>query len=153
MKEKSYVMIKPEFANSLGVLVEISKRLQETGLKVVKGSYIRYTKEAAEKHYAEHVGKDFYPDLEKYITSDKAYGMIVEGEDAIKIIRSLVGSTKDPKPGTIRYDIPEMLGLERRVTENVVHASDSPEAAEREIKIFRELFATKTVKKDKEIEK
>lgn len=153
MKEKSYVMIKREFANSLGVLVEISKRLQETGLKVVKGSYIHYTKEAARKHYAEHVGKDFYPDLEKYITSDKAYGMIVEGEDAIKIIRNIVGSTKDPKPGTIRYDIPEMLGLERRVTENVVHASDSPEAAEREIKIFRELVRTKAVKKDKEIEK
>ena len=97
-----------------------------------------YSIEDARKHYTAHVGKDFYPALEKYITSDIAFGMIVEGENAIEKIRELIGSTKNPAEGTIRYDIPKMLGLELRVRENVVHASDSTEAAEQEIKIFED---------------
>lgn len=136
MKELSYVMVKPEFANNHSVIAEVKNRLTDAGLEITKASYIQYSVEDAQAHYAEHVGKDFYPALEKYITSDIAYGMIVEGEDAIATIRELVGSTKNPDKGTIRYDIPVMLGLEHRVRENVVHASDCVESAEKEIAIF-----------------
>jgi len=139
MKELSYVMVKPEFANKPEVIEEVKRQLLEKGenkLTILKGEYIRYTAEDAKKHYAEHIGKDFYPNLERYITSDIAYGMIVEGENAIAQIRAVVGSTKNPAEGTIRYEIPKMLGLELRVTENVVHASDSVASAEREIAIF-----------------
>ena len=136
MKGLSYVMVKPEFANNHSVIAEVKHRLTDAGLEIAKASYIQYSVEDAQAHYAEHVGKDFYPALEKYITSDIAYGMIVEGEDAITTIRELVGSTKNPAEGTIRYDIPVMLGLEHRVRENVVHASDSVESAEKEIAIF-----------------
>lgn len=143
MIEKSYVMVKPEFANHPEVIEEVKKQLlnkSETKLNIIKSEYIRYTSEDAQKHYAEHVGKDFYPELEKYITSDIAYGMIVEGEDAIAQIRSVIGSTKNPAEGTIRYEIPKMLGLELRITQNVVHASDSTISAEREIAIFENIL-------------
>ena len=138
MIEKSYVMVKPEFANKHQVIFEVKRRLEKENLKILKESYIQYSIEDARKHYTAHVGKDFYPALEKYITSDIAFGMIVEGENAIEKIRELIGSTKNPAEGTIRYDIPKMLGLELRVRENVVHASDSTEAAEQEIKIFED---------------
>ena len=144
MLERTYVMVKPEFANDHKVIREIQKRLylgKGAGLSLVKSSYIQYDVEDAKKHYAEHIGKDFYPALEKYITSDIAFGMILEGEDAIARIREIVGSTKNPAEGTIRFDIPKMMGLELRVTQNVVHASDSVEAAEREIAIFESNIA------------
>jgi len=143
MLERSYVMVKPEFANHPEVIEEIKNQLlkkSQNSLTILKSEYIKYTTENAKKHYAEHVGKDFYPNLEKYITSDKAYGMIVEGDNAISLIRSIVGSTKNPAEGTIRYEIPKQLGLELRVTENVVHASDSTESAEKEIDIFEDLL-------------
>ena len=143
MLEKSYVMVKPEFASKPEVVEEVKKQLlskAENKLTILKGEYIHYTSEYAKKHYAEHVGKDFYPALEKYITSDVAYGMIVEGENAIAQIRAIVGSTKNPAEGTIRYEIPKMLGLELRITQNVVHASDSTAAAEREIAIFEDIL-------------
>ena len=72
MKETSYVMIKPEFANHSEVIGEIKGRLLLSGLTIVKESYIKYDKQRARRHYAEHIGKDFYPCLEAYITSDKA---------------------------------------------------------------------------------
>lgn len=143
MIEKSYVMIKPEFANHPEVVEEVKNQLlnkSENKLTILKAEYIRYTSEDAKKHYAEHIGKDFYPNLERYITSDIAYGMIIEGENAIAQIRSIIGSTKNPAVGTIRYEIPKMLGLELRVTENVVHASDSTASAEKEIAIFENML-------------
>ena len=144
MLEKSYVMVKPEFASKPEVVEEVKNQLlskAENKLTILKGEYIHYTSEYAQKHYAEHIGKDFYPELEKYITSDVAYGMIVEGENAIAQIRAIVGSTKNPAEGTIRYEIPKMLGLELRITQNVVHASDSTAAAEREIAIFEDILS------------
>lgn len=137
--ERSYVMVKPEFANYKEVIEEVKRRLNNAGLRVEEEKYIKYDKKSAGEHYACHLGKPFYEKLLTYITSDKAYGMIVEGEDAISKIRALSGSTKDPAKGTIRYDIPEKLGLEKRVTENVIHSSDSQEAAQKEIAIFKAL--------------
>ena len=139
MREISYVMVKPEFANNKQVIAEVIKRLQAKGIVILEESYINYDEKRAKMHYHEHVGKGFYPELEKYITSDKAYGMKVQGENAIAVIRALAGSTKNPEPGTIRYDIPKALGLERRITENVVHSSDSPESAKLELSIFEQL--------------
>lgn len=139
MKEKSYVMVKPEFANKSVVIYMVKTRLAAAGLKVEEESFVKYNVEHARRHYHEHVGKGFYPDLENYITSDKAYGMVVSGENAIAKIREICGSTKNPASGTIRHDIPKLLGLEIRVTQNVVHSSDSPAAAEKEIAIFHDL--------------
>lgn len=140
MKQTSYVMVKPGFANNDKVVAEVKKRLKENGISILEEGFIRYDEAHAKRHYHEHVGKSFYPELEAYITSDMAYGMKVEGEDAIARIRALAGSTKNPEPGTIRYDIPEMLGIERRITENVVHSSDSEESAKNELAIFNELL-------------
>lgn len=139
MIEQSYVMVKPEFANNKQVIAEVKKRLQAKGIVILEESYINYDEKRAKMHYHEHVGKGFYPELEKYITSDKAYGMKVQGENAIAVIRALAGSTKNPESGTIRYDIPKALGLERRITENVVHSSDSLESAKLELAIFEQL--------------
>ena len=142
MKERSYVMVKPEFANNNFVVEEVERRLTNAGLKIEEAHYVNYDVDHARQHYAEHIGKGFYPDLEKYITSDKAFGMIVSGENAIATIRTLAGSTKNPAEGTIRYDIPFFLHLPMRVTENVVHSSDSVESAKREIAIFEDLVNT-----------
>ena len=141
MKETSYVMIKPEFANHSSVIAEVEKRLTDAGLKIVEKAKIKYTADDAKKHYVAHVSKPFYPELEEYITSDVAYGMVVVGENAIATIRELVGATKNPAEGTIRYDIPKQLGLELRITQNVVHASDCVEAATEEIKIFKDIVS------------
>ncbi len=153
--EKSYVMIKPGFANNPEVIDYVKNRLQEIGLTVVSGDFKYYSTEKAQDHYAEHFrgsyenAKPFYKELEEYITSDKIYGMEVVGENAITKIREAVGSTikidKEtgnqilPAKGTIRYEVPVMLGETHQMTQNVIHASDSPEAAERELAIFKTL--------------
>ena len=135
--QTSYVMVKPGFANYEKVIDEIEKRLYGAGLKIIEEGYISYDRDMAGQHYYEHVGKDFYQKLEDYITSDKAYGMIVEGQDAIAKIRAMVGSTMNPQKGTIRFDIPAMLGRKPTTPANVVHASDSEDAAQKEIQIFK----------------
>ncbi len=139
-KEKSYVMVKPGFAEHQWVIEEIKNRLHKAGLQIDEEGFVNYDKKHAREHYAEHVGKDFYPPLEKYITSGKAYGMIVSGPDAILKIRQMVGSTSNPQKGTIRADIPAMMGREVQTRENVIHASDSHASAKKEIKIFKELL-------------
>lgn len=156
--QKTYVMVKPHFANYKVVIDEVKARLLDLGLKIVEESFVVYNKEAAEQHYEEHVKKPFYPELEKYITSDKAYGMVLEGKNAIAKVRSVAGATikKDketgelilPEIGTIRRDIPTLLTEQCRQTENVIHSSDSEESAEREIKIYSGLKKTNKRAKD-----
>lgn len=139
MKETSYVMIKPEFANKSIVILLVKEKLAANGIKVEEAGYIQYDKEHARQHYCKHVNQEYFPQLEKYITSDKAYGMVVSGDNAIEKIRKLCGSTKNPEKGTIRHNIPRLLNMPISATKNVVHSSDSPEAADREIAIFHEL--------------
>ena len=140
--EKSYVMIKPEFANYDWVVKEVRNRLERVGLTIVCSGFVNYTAEEAKKHYHEHVEKSFYPELEAYIISDKAFGMVVEGEDVIKRVRYIVnGPEKAPSAGSIRYDIPKLMGRELDMTKNVIHASDKPESEEIEERIFRELLS------------
>ena len=147
MKEKTYVMVKPGFADNPQVIKYVKQRLKQAGLTINEESYICYDESHAKQHYVDHVLKSFYPELEQYITSSPAYGMIVSGKNAISTIRAMAGATKNPEEGTIRYEVPKMLNLPIRVTENVVHSSDSVEAAQREIAIFEDLVNnnTKTV--------
>ena len=153
--EKSFVMIKPGFANNPKVINYVKNRLTEIGLTIVYEEFKRYTKSAAQEHYQEHFlgsyenAKPFYRNLEDYITSDKVYGMEVVGDNAVSKIREIVGSTikidkatKEkilPSKGTIRYEVPIILKQEHKITENVVHASDSQDSAKRELLIFKTL--------------
>lgn len=156
MKEVSYVMVKPHFANHKNVIDYVKARLtEELGLTIEKEAVVKYDRKNAQKHYAEHFrgsyenAKGFYKELEDYITSDVAYGMKVSGEDVIAKVRSITGSTikvdKEtgaeilPAQGTIRYEVPIMLGEKHGMTENVLHASDKPESAVAELAIFEEL--------------
>ena len=140
-KEFCYVMIKPGVANNKGVIKVIRDRLIAAGLTIGEEGYVLYDVESAQEHYAEHIGKKFYQELEDYITSGKAYGMIVYGKDAIKIVRSLVQKDKAAglQPGDIRFDIPKMFGIPMDLTKNIIHASDCIESAKKESKIFKRL--------------
>ncbi len=131
MAEKTFFMIKPDGV-ARGIAGEVISRVEKKGLKITAIKMIHIDESLAKKHYQEHVEKDFFPSLLSFITSSPSIAMVVEGEDAIKVVRRLVGET-DPKkspPGTIRGD----FGLGS--TENIVHASDSEESAKREIAIF-----------------
>lgn len=139
--EKSYVMIKPEFANHDWIIEEVTERIEKEGLTILASGFVKYDKTAARVHYSEHLEKGFYPELEEYIISDIAYGMIVEGENAIKRIRLVVnGPEKKPSVGSIRYDIPTRMGRELDITKNVIHASDKPESEMVEELVFKALL-------------
>ena len=150
-KEFSYVMIKPEFADNPGIIKVIRNRLIAAGLDIAIEGYVEYDKEAAQKHYAEHIGKGFYQELEDYITSGKAYGMVVVGADVIAKVRKLVQRDKKAglQEGDIRYDIPKIFDLPVDMTKNIIHASDCPESAKKEVRIFKEL-REKRMKKHKD---
>ncbi len=107
-------------------------RLEDKGLNIVAMKLMRVTPELAKRHYAEHVEKAWYPTLEAYITSAPLIAAIVEGPEAIRVLRDMVGATSglDAAPGTIRGD----FSTSRQM--NLVHASDGPDAAQREIQIF-----------------
>ena len=147
MVEKTYFMIKPEFARDSIVVKEILNRVAKLGLEFYDFSFVRYTKEDAQKHYADifrgsyENAKGFYKELEDYITSDRALGFVIKGEDAINKIRNIAGATKIEHltPGTIRYDIPKMINKDFDLTKNVVHSSSCKEDAEKEIEIFENL--------------
>jgi nucleoside-diphosphate kinase len=115
-----------------GLVGEIVLRLERKDLRIVAMELRRLDKETAERHYAEHVGKPFFDDLVSFITRGPLVAMVVEGPDAWKVARALMGATnpRDAAPGTIRGD----LAIE--LTENLVHGSDGPESATREIALF-----------------
>ncbi|MCX8172243.1 MAG: nucleoside-diphosphate kinase [Archaeoglobaceae archaeon] len=129
--ERTFVMVKPDGVQR-GLIGEVISRLERKGLKIVAIKMLKIPKELAEEHYAEHRSKPFFPSLISYITSGPVVAMVVEGKDAVKVVRKLVGATNpvDAEPGTIRGDFALDLGR------NIVHASDSIASAEREIKLF-----------------
>lgn len=138
MKQRTYVMVKPEFADNPEIIKEVKNRLLAAGFKIVEESYIQYDMPHAKRHYKDLIVR--FPDLGEYITSGKAFGMVVEGEDVIDIVHNqMAGKTKNPEPGSMRYDIPVMFNLPIRVTQNVVHSSDAENTAKEEIEIFEEL--------------
>jgi nucleoside-diphosphate kinase len=136
--ERTLVLIKPDGVQR-GLVGEIISRFERRGLKLVGMKLIQVDQDLSRRHYAEHVNKGFYPSLEKFITSSPSVAMVWEGANAIQKVRDMMGKT-DPNEsplGTIRGD----YGMEK--TMNLVHGSDGPESAAREIGNFfqpNELF-------------
>ena len=129
--ERSLVIVKPD-AVQRGLIGEIISRYEKRGLKVVAMKFEQVTEETAGRHYGEHKGKPFYDGLVSYITSSPSVLMVIEGPDAVGIVRTTNGATKpaEAAPGTIRADFGLTIGR------NLVHASDSVESAAREVEIF-----------------
>jgi len=124
-------MVKPDGVQR-GLVGEVIRRLERRGLKLVAAKFMRVPRELAEKHYEALKDKPFFPGLIDFITSGPVLAMVWEGPGAIGVIRSTMGATDPAKaaPGTIRAD----FALD--VSRNVVHGSDSPETAEREIALW-----------------
>lgn len=129
--ERTLVLIKPD-AVQRGLIGEITRRLENRGLKIVAARFQSVPVELAEEHYAVHKGKPFYDGLISYITSSPVMAMIWEGPDAISAVRQTMGATKptEAAPGSIRHD----FGLE--VGRNLTHASDGLETANTEIQLW-----------------
>jgi len=129
--ERTLILIKPD-AVRRNLIGEVISRIERKGLRVIAMDLRTIERETAESHYAEHVGKPFFDSVVDFITSAPLVALVAEGERAIEAFRVLAGATDPVKapPGTIRGD----YALE--VSKNMVHGSDSPESAEREIKIF-----------------
>ena len=131
MIQKSFVMMKPD-AVQRRLMGKILARFEEKGLQIVACKLIQIDEDLAKTHYGEHAEKPFFPSLVEYITSSPALAMVIEGEEAITTIRKLVGATNplEADLGTIRGDYGMDTGR------NIIHASDSPASAEREIGLF-----------------
>jgi nucleoside-diphosphate kinase len=131
MSEQTLVLCKPD-AVARGLVGEIVRRIEAKGLTLSALELRRLDEPTARKHYAEHEGKPFFGDLVSFITGGPLVAMVVEGPDAWKVVRTLMGTTnpRDAAPGTIRGDLAVEL------TENLVHGSDGPESAAREIALF-----------------
>jgi len=129
--ERTLVLLKPDCVQR-GLIGRVISRLEEKGLNLIAMKLMRVTPELARRHYAEHVKKDWYPQLETFITASPIVAMIVEGPQSVRVVREMVGATNglQADPGTIRGD----FGTSQQM--NLVHASDGPEAAHREMEIF-----------------
>lgn len=129
--ERTLVLVKPDGVKR-GLMGEVMGRFERKGLKVVAARLMLVTPEHAARHYGEHEGKPFYPSLVQHITSGPVLALALEGRAAIAVVRLMIGATNPQAaaPGTIRGD----LGL--AMTANLVHASDSPVSAERELGLF-----------------
>ena len=131
MTERTLVLLKPDTVRR-GLVGEVLGRFEAKGLRIVAMDLRTIDAELADQHYAEHVEKAFYPPLRDFVTSGPLVAMVLEGDEAVEVVRALNGATDGRKaaPGTIRGD----LSLSNR--ENLVHGSDSEESAAREIKIW-----------------
>ncbi|HEY9792956.1 MAG TPA: nucleoside-diphosphate kinase [Candidatus Obscuribacterales bacterium] len=129
--QRTFVAIKPDGVER-GLVGEVISRFERRGLKLVGMKMLNVPKEMAENHYGEHKGKPFYEGLVSYITSSPIVAMVLEGKDAVALARAVIGATNpaNAAPGTIRGDLAVEIGR------NIVHGSDSPESAKREIGIF-----------------
>ena len=129
--EKTFVMFKPDCLER-GLVGRILTRFEEKGLRLVAMKMMRITPAVAKQHYEEHVSKPFYPALEQFITGAPVVATVMEGPEAVRVIRDILGATSGLKAaaGTIRGDYSSSRQM------NLVHASDSPESAAREIAIY-----------------
>ena len=129
--QRTLVLVKPD-AEQRGLIGQILSRLERRGLRFAAIKLISVSEALAGRHYAEHRDKPFYDGLVRFITSSPVVAAVVEGEDAVRIVRATMGAT-DPAQadaGTVRGDLALSIG------QNVVHGSDSPESASREIELF-----------------
>jgi nucleoside-diphosphate kinase len=133
LTEQSLFIIKPD-AVSRGLIGEVVSRFEKKGFKINKLKMMTFTKENAEKFYSDHKDKPFFGELVSFITSGRVVVAVIEGNNAIATTRIMIGSTKsfEASPGSIRGDFG--LGL----TDNIVHASDSVESFEKEVKVVFE---------------
>lgn len=129
--EKTFIMVKPDGVQR-GVVGDIVSRFENKGMKLVGAKLMQVSKEVAEQHYAEHKERPFFGELVSFITSSPVFAMVWEGENAITTARGMMGKTNpaDAAPGTIRGDLALTIGM------NIVHGSDSPESAAREIALW-----------------
>lgn len=130
-RERTLVLLKPDCVQRR-LMGQIISRFEEKGFNLIAMKMLRVTPELAKRHYAEHVSKPFYPGLEKFITASPILALVVEGLEAIRVVREMLGATSGLKaaPGTIRGDYSSSRQM------NLVHASDGPEAAEREVALY-----------------
>jgi nucleoside-diphosphate kinase len=138
MKERTLLLIKPD-ALQRGLVGDILARFERKGFKIAGMKMLQMSKEMSRDHYSHLVSKPFYPDLEKFVTSHPLVAVVIEGKEAVEVTRLIVGPTNASKApgGTIRGD------LSNSTSRNVIHASDSKETAEKEVKRFfkpNELF-------------
>ena len=131
MSQRTLVLLKPDTVRR-GLVGEIVGRYEAKGLSIVALEHRAIDAGLADRHYAEHVEKDFYPPLRAFVLSGPLVAMVLEGDEAVEVVRLLNGATDGRKaqPGTIRGD----LSVSNR--ENLVHGSDSPESASREIALW-----------------
>lgn len=131
MMEKSFVMMKPD-AVQRRLMGKVLSRFEEKGLQIVAAKLMHISEDLAKEHYGEHSEKPFFNGLVEYITSSAVLAMVIQGDDCISLIRKMVGATnpKEADLGTIRGDFALDTGR------NIIHASDSPKSAEREISLF-----------------
>ncbi|QDU79894.1 Nucleoside diphosphate kinase [Polystyrenella longa] len=129
--ERTLLLVKPDGVQRR-LVGTILSRFESKGLKIVGLKMLNVTPELARKHYEEHVEKPFYPLLEEFITASPVVAIAAEGVDAISVARTMMGSTngREAAPGTIRGDLSQSRQM------NLVHGSDSPEAAKRELDIY-----------------
>jgi len=131
MSERTLILVKPDGVRR-GLVGEVIARIERKGLTLEALELRTISAETAQQHYAEHAERSFVSDLIAFITGGPLVAMVVAGDDAIKAMRALMGCTNpiDALPGSVRGDFATVIG------ENIVHGSDSPDSAKREIGIF-----------------
>jgi len=131
MTERTLILVKPDGVKRR-LVGEVVGRIERKGLGLLALELRTVSRDIAEQHYAEHTEKPFFGELVDFITSGPLVAMAVEGPDAVRAMRGLMGATNpvDATPGSIRGDFATVIG------ENIVHGSDSPDSAERELKLF-----------------
>jgi nucleoside-diphosphate kinase len=129
--DRTLILVKPD-AFARGLTGEIIARFENKGLKIVALQHMTVTEDLAKQHYAEHDGKPFFGELVEFITSGPIVAMVLEGEEAIRAARQVIGATNplEAAPGSIRGDYAIAVG------QNMVHGSDSPESGRREAALF-----------------
>lgn len=129
--ERTFILLKPDCVQRR-LMGQVIARFEQKGLNFVAMKMLRITPELAKQHYAEHVEKGWYPTLEGFITGGPVVAAVVEGLEAIQVVRDMLGATSGLKasPGTIRGDYSSSRQM------NLVHGSDGPEAAQREIALY-----------------
>ena len=129
--ERTLILLKPDCVQRR-LMGRVLARFEDKGLNIIAMKMMRVTPDLAKKHYAEHVKKDWYPTLEGFITGGPIVAAVVEGLEAIRVVREMLGATSGLKaaPGTVRGDFSSSRQM------NLVHGSDGPEAAQREIALY-----------------
>lgn len=141
--ERTLILVKPDGVQRR-LIGRVVSRIEDKGLQIVAMKMLQITPDMSRQHYAEHVSKAFYPDLEGFITSGPVVALIVQGPEAVSVMRTLMGSTngRASAPGTIRGD----YGASRQM--NLIHGSDSVESARKEIAVYfkdSEIFSYESV--------